>query len=298
MRRFPDLIPSAGWQPADYEDTVQEFLADRIEAVTANLLALATDDDSMGKLLRRSIRSWLIDWVRKTPRGALRRRLEDVMEDDDAFEQVPASHEGSGRWRLSGSQAGPWSGALSELVQTAYAVTDVRVPVWSSQKRRSPVADRASIVAILRAVLSAAQGSVEVAALVSVFAQRFPASLDPVEVATEDNDLADLPVGGDREDVLDPQHALVLQEDQLDVAVSAAEVVGRLSAEECALVLLLDGPSPAAGAQELLGCGRSQAYLRVQRVREKLKLLVGEQPDVPAVMAEVMLLCTAAAKTA
>ena len=34
--------------------------------------------------------------------------------------------------------------------------------------------------------------------------------------------------------------------------------------------------------------------LRVQRVREKLKLLVGEQPDVPAVMAEVMLLCTAA----
>ncbi|MFD8035433.1 hypothetical protein ACFV3F_43290 [Streptomyces sp. NPDC059717] len=294
LKRFPDLIPSAGWQQADYEDVVQEFLVERIDAVTANVLAMATDDDSLGRLLRRSIRNWLIDWARKTPRGALRIRVVDVLQQDGAFEQVLVGHEGGGRWRLSGSQAGPWSGSLGELVEAAYAVTDVRVPVWATEKRRSPVADRASIVAILRAVLIAAQGSVEVAALVSVFARRFPASLDPVEVMTDDNDLVGLPVSDNREGMQDPQSALIRQEDQLDIAVSAAEIVGRLSVEERALVPLLDGQVSAAAVQELLGCGRSQAYLRVKRLREKLRLLIGEQPDMPSVAAEVMALCSTA----
>lgn len=58
VRRLPALTPPAGWQQADREDLLGEFLADRLEKVTANLLAQATDDNSVGRLLRKSTRHW------------------------------------------------------------------------------------------------------------------------------------------------------------------------------------------------------------------------------------------------
>lgn len=290
LRRFPDLVPAAGWQQADYEDVVQEFLVDRIAAVTADLLARATDDASMGRMVRRSIRNWLIDWVRKTPRGALRRRLEEVLRKDDAFEVVPDSHAGAGRWRLAGSQTGLWSGSIAELVEAAYGVTNVNVPVWTTDRRRSPVADRPSIVAILHAVFTAAQGAVEVATLASVFAQRFPVSLDPVEVTTEDEAMPNPSASDGREGMQDPESAVIGQEEELSIALSAAEIVGRLSAQERRLVLLLEVP---AAVQEYLGCGRSQAYHQIKRLKAKLRLLIGGRPDRLAVAAEVIELCEA-----
>lgn len=56
VARFPALTPEAGWQPTDLEDLVGKFLTERLEKVTTNLLALATDDASVGRLLRKSIR--------------------------------------------------------------------------------------------------------------------------------------------------------------------------------------------------------------------------------------------------
>ena len=79
-RRFPVLAPRGGWQPADLDDLLGDFIVERIKKVTANLLTLAVDDASMGRLLRKSIRHWLIDRARRTPLGALRRMLNDLME--------------------------------------------------------------------------------------------------------------------------------------------------------------------------------------------------------------------------
>ncbi|WP_157597374.1 hypothetical protein [Streptacidiphilus rugosus] len=245
----------------------------------------------MGKLLRRSIRNWLIDWVRKTPRGALRRRLEDVLSKDDAFDMVPEDEEGVGRWRLAGSLGGPWSGSLSDLARAAYSVHDVTVPVWNTDGRRSPIADRSSIVAILSAVLTTAQGAVEVAVLVSVFAQRFPASMDPVEVATEPEELPDSSRRHVHDEWQNPETALIDQEEEFSAALSAAEIVGRLSRPERGVLLTWEDPS---AVQKLLGCGRSQAYHQIKRLKEKLALLVGEQPDRLAVLSEVVALCEAA----
>jgi len=105
--------------------------------------------------------------------------LGDVLTAEDACEQVPEGEAGAGRWRLAGTSVLPWSGRLEDLVEAARGVRNVKIPKWSSTTRRPPPADRASLVAVARAVLTAAAGSVEVGQLVAVFVARFPVVLDP-----------------------------------------------------------------------------------------------------------------------
>ncbi|TQF04402.1 hypothetical protein E6W39_21975 [Kitasatospora acidiphila] len=267
---------------ADWEDLLGDLLADRVQALTADLLSRATDDASMGRILRRSIRNWLIDRARQTGLGALRRRLEAVLSSEPNFEQVPEGESGAKRWRLTGSGWAPWSGATDELISAAHAVQAVKVPKWSSTARRAPIADKASLVAVAAAVLSAAGGSMEIAQLVAVFAARFPTVLDPVIVTTGDDF-----EGVHRDEALSPEEVVVAAEEELHNAVTAAEIVGMLSPEERLLLPIAD---QQARVQELLGCGRSQASLKVKRLREKLKQLLGEQ-DVHGVGLEVIRLC-------
>ena len=111
----------------------------------------------------------MIDQARKTSAGALRRTVEKVLARADSFEQVPSGEAGEGRWRLAGTPVSPWAGRTEDLVEAARVVPYVRIPRWSSAGRRSPAADRASIVAVAHAVLEAAAGSMEVAQIVAVF---------------------------------------------------------------------------------------------------------------------------------
>jgi hypothetical protein len=283
VRRFPSLAKTGGWQAADLEDVVGEFLVDRLEGLTATLMAQAVDDASMGRLLRRSIRHWLIDQARKTGVGAVRRTLERVLQEDDQFEKVPAGEEGAGRWRVTGVSGPPWSGAICDLVEAARVVPNVKIPKWSSSARRPPVADRTSLVATLRAVLAAARGSLEVAQLVEVFVQRFPVVLDPVVVPmSELSDSAHQGAG------LTPEEEVIAAEDDVAAGVAAAEIVGMLSPDERRIVPHLDDP---AAVQALLGCGRSQAYHHTKRLKEKLAQLVGDGDEARSVGLEVIRLC-------
>ncbi|MFE4828112.1 hypothetical protein [Streptomyces sp. NPDC056672] len=284
-RRFPALTHGTGWQPADWEDLFGDFLEERAKAVTANLLSLATDDASMGRLLRRSIRNWLIDRARETGPGALRRRLEEVLSAEPEFEQVPEGQPGAKRWRLQGSGWAPWSGDSGKLVEAAQAVSAVRIPKWSSTTRRAPIADRASIVAVASAVLSTAGSSLETAQLVEVFTVRFPIVLDPVIVSTEEGS-----EGAYRDVALTPEEAMVAAEADLEAAVTAEEIVGMLSPEERRLVPIAD---QQLKVRELLRCGRSQASLKVKRLRERLSQLIGDH-DVHRVGLEVIRLCSEA----
>jgi len=281
--RFPVLMPGDTWQQADLEDLLGGFLADRVHAVTAMLLAQAGSEASMGRLLRRSIRHWLIDQARKTSAGALRRTLETVLATTDTFGQVPSGEAGEGRWRLSGTSVPPWAGRTDDLVKAARAVPYVRIPRWSSTSRRPPVADRASIVAVAHAVLKAAAGSMEIAHLAAVFLARFPTVVDPPVVLLQDQH--DVTA---RAEELTPEEQVIAAEDELTAGVRAAEVAGMLSPVERQLVpLLADVPS----IQEVLGCGRSQAYQHAKRLKEKLEQLIGVGEDVRAVGLEVIRLC-------
>ena len=79
LRRFPVLEPASGWTPDAVQETVQSFFAAKGKAVTAAVLAQARDAGSMARTLRRSVRNFLISEARKTPAGAVRRKIEDLL---------------------------------------------------------------------------------------------------------------------------------------------------------------------------------------------------------------------------
>ncbi|GAB3430164.1 hypothetical protein [Actinophytocola sediminis] len=283
MRRFPALEPAAGWQPADVEDLVQDFLEQRFAALTTTLLTTARNDESMGRLLRRSIRNWLIDCARQTGTGRVRQLLERVLGESAEFEQVPPGQAGARQWRVAKTSSQPWSGDPRDLIRAAHAVWGVRIGRWSSTTRRAPIAARDSLIAVARAVLSAAGGSVEIAQLTHVFLARFPVALDWAVVPLDAEESAL------HADIRTPEEELIAECDEIDSAGSAVEVSSMLSPRERALVPHLDD---VAAAQRVLGCRPSSAYQQMRRLREKLTQLAGTGDDRHAVILEVIHLCT------
>jgi hypothetical protein len=243
-RRFPALTPNGGWQMADIEDKTHDFFVERGARVTSSLLAQAIDDASIGKLLRRSIRNWLIDQARKTGVGSVRRALEKILTADDAFEEGPPS----GHWRLAGTFGDPFAGDDAMLIDATQSVRNIRIPPWSSSTRRAPLADRASMVALCRAVLTAADGSVELGRLVRVMLARFPVVLDPVVVPLPDDAESKSP----EMEMLTPEGQVIAAEDALAAAVTAAEVVGMLTPTERLIVPHLDNHEAIQQALSLL----------------------------------------------
>lgn len=271
---------------------MQEFFVDRIKPLTAALVAKATSDQSYGRLVRASVKNWLIDQARTVGTGPLRRCVEKVLAQSVQFEQVPAGSLGAGRWRVAGSDWLPWAGDTGELVAVAWSVPNVRVPKWSSPSRRPPVADRASLVAIIAAVLQAASGSLETAQLVYVFSQRFAAALDRNPVSLSRGSDEDETGIDPASDALGPEDEFIAELAIDDVAAAAIEIVRRLSDLERAAVPLLDDQ---ASIQQLVGRGRSQSALFSQRLRTKIRELAGTGADREDIVREVIALCAAPA---
>lgn len=286
LRRFPSLR-----ETNEPEDVIQDFFVDRITSLTALLMAEATGDDSFGKLVRRTVQNWLIDRARATGTGPLRRSIEKVLAESPEFERVPSGFEGAGRWRLADTAGEPWGGDTGGLVAVAWAVPNVRVPRWSSSSRRPPVADRASMVAIALAVLESTGGSLEIAQLVHVFADRFAAALDPIVVPLDtdsdrdgdDEGSADVPSGQ-----AGPEDLVIADSVAVDIAVSAAEIVGRLTDSERAIVPMLHD---SAAVQLRLGLARSQSAQIARTVKLKIRALAGTASDREEIVREVVALC-------
>ncbi|OSC20871.1 hypothetical protein B8W69_28730 [Mycobacterium vulneris] len=286
LRRFPAL------KDHDPDDVVQGFFVDRIQTLTATLLAQATNDDSFGRIIRRWVQNWMIDQARKTGTGALRRAIEKVLDETPEFEKVPSGSAGAGRWRLANTGGQPWGGDTGQLVAVAWAVPNVRVPKWSSSSRRPPVADRTSLVAIAHAILDQAGGSLEIAQLVYVFSQRFAASLDPIVVSFDesvDDGIDDDAAGVDLpSQTASPEEAVIAESIALDVTTAAAEIVRRLSSLECAVIPVLDD---SAAVRERLSLGRSQSALFVSSLKAKIRSLAGTGEDQEDIVREVIALC-------
>jgi hypothetical protein len=250
------------------------------------LLTNASDDDSVGRLLRMSLRHWLIDQVRKTGRGALRRRLERLISEDERFETVPVGQPGAGRWRLARGNGLPAGPPLAALRAAAWGIRDVRVPPWTSKERRAPAADEPSLGRIMSAVLMAAGGSLEPETVVAVFADRLPNALDPAEEPLT-GEVADGLAS--RLDALDPAQAAVDREQAGYAAQLARDVFAQLSAEERRLLPQLNDAIDAQ--MKAIGRGRSQTYLRVGALKERLRAPLGEEDDQALVIGELLRLC-------
>lgn len=277
LRRFPVLEPASGWTPDAVQDAAQSFFAAKGKAVTTTVLAQARDADSMARILRRSVRNYLISEARKTPMGAVRRKIEDLLAGCGDFAHVPAGQAGAGWWYLAGRQTAPWVGDLRPLVEAAYAVPSVGAVRWSGP-RRAPLASDHALLDILRAVFGSAGGSLDAAQLTAVFLRRFPVAVEHADAALGDDayDLAVAPFG-DRPDVV------------AEVSDLARGVYAQLSPSQRALLPHLS--KPVEEQMQILGVARTQAYEAARRLRALLcELIPGD--DLRAEIAlEVVRLC-------
>jgi hypothetical protein len=260
-RRFTVLCPPGGWDRDAVEDLANEFFVEKVEKLTADLVTIGVTGQVVGKVMRRWIRNFLIDRARDTPLGRIRRKLEeDILGQYPEFAQVLAGEEGAGRWYFVGQPSYPYGGDFAPLIEAAYAVPGVRAVRWSGP-RRPPVTSDASLGAIVAAVLTAAGGSLEVAQLVHVVAQRFPAAAEPEDTAIGDETFDRITQAGKD----DPGFAL-------ETGESIREVYDQLSPSQLALVPYLE--SDIKVVMELLNVGRSRAYEAVKQVRDLLDRLL------------------------
>jgi hypothetical protein len=295
LRRFPVLRHD----PADDDavwDVVGDFLVARGSGVSTMLLTRATDDDSFSALLRKSLRHWLVDQARKTDLGALRRRLERLIGEDDRFEIVPSGQAGAGWWRLTDTDADPSGPPLADLREAAWEVRDIRIPAWNSEGRRAPAADDESLGRIMQAVLARACGSLQPGTAVAVFADRLPNALDPAEdPLTEDEASRTTAVGSESGD---PAETMIADERERDASRSARNFYTVMSVAERRLLPFLYGTiSEQMGAT---GRGKSQTYEHVKALKERLRALLGEEDDEGRVLVlrELRRLCGSSADLA
>jgi hypothetical protein len=231
----------------------------------------------MSRILRRSVRNYLISEVRKTPAGAVRRKIEDLLAAGEQFVQVPPGQPGAGRWCLVGSLSTPWAGDPGPLVEAAFAVPGVRAIRWSGS-RRAPMASDEALSEILQAVLKVAQGSMEVAQLTMVFLRRFSVAAEQADATLNDEhyDLAVAPLE-ERPDIV------------AEVSDRARDVYEQMSASQRALLPHLD--KPMKDQMEILGVGRTQAYDVAARLKALLRELIGADDLRDEISLEVLRLC-------
>jgi hypothetical protein len=279
LRKVLYLAGSERWSGVGSADAAHEYFVAKGARVTRRLITEAPDDAAVGRILRSSIRRWLIDQSRKTALGARYRRLETVLRAEaELFERVPDGEPGAGRWRLRGGN-GPSEVDFRDLVAAAWSVTDVEVPAWTDDRRRAPFASSESLARVVDAVLRAARGSVTVTSLVSVCSDRFPLGLDPY--INSSSELEETPSGDDTVD------QVVASEVAADVDRRGQAIFAELTPDERRLLPVL-GES-VEERRVALDLGRSQTQLRTRRLRTRLAALIGSDPDHLRLRDEVLL---------
>jgi hypothetical protein len=278
-RRFTVLRPPGGWDRDELEGLVSEFFIKKGLRLTADLVTIGVTPEMVGKVMRRWIRNFLIDRARGTPLGRIRRKLEeDMLGQYPEFVQVPSGEEGAGRWYLAGQLSYPHGGDFTPLIEAAYAVPGVKAVRWSGP-RRPPLTSDASLRAIVAAVLTAADGSLEVAQLVHVVAQRFPAAAEPEDVTIDDDTFDRVArMGSD-----DPGFVFEIEE-------SIRAVLDQLSPSQRAVVPCLDRDVNVV--MEVLNVGRSRAYEAVKHVKGLLDRLLPDDETRGVVYAAVVERCS------
>lgn len=281
-RALPVLKPPGGWAENAFDDLVQEFFAARGRAVTRMLYVQAGDDEQLGALLCRSVQNWLIDWARATTEpGALRHRLEKLLPSLPQFARVPDGKTGAGRWTLVDGSDGVFAGDVEDLAK-AGRVLGVKPGAWSSETRRAPVTDKASLVRLLERIFDAAGGSLELGQIIYAVQGSFHAQFAGEVVfdhRAEPSGRLAAAVGA--AETAQPRPAT--EESEARIELMARRLLDSLGHDGVRILDLLDDPGQVAAR---LGVGRSQAYAKKRVATAVMAELIGDDPDRAAIFAE------------
>lgn len=274
---FPPPEGHARWN----DDAVDDLLTDMLSRPGAGqrfvltCFAKATDEQSLERLFLASIRNFLIDQAKMTPRGKLRRRIASRLAADDRFQRVPGT---SPRWTLASSPPGAvWQGDIEDLLSEAWQVRDVVITRWN-RSGPTPAATVDALMTVVTQVLQHAAGAVREEDLARTLEGRFEL-LAPAEFTslyTGEGALADptaqLPGGP--------------QTDPSSDEARAGEIWLSLSADERTLLPYLD--LDAHHAAQLLKVGPLQASAVLAGLHEKLRLALSDDSQRHHVMAALL----------
>jgi hypothetical protein len=237
----------------------------------------AFDQVSLERLFLASIKNFLIDEAKTTPRGKLRRRIARLMGEDASFRQEPGSPP---KWALSEHPAGAvWQGDLDNLIAEAWRVRGVGITRWN-HSGPTPKATVQALMAILNHVLQHARGAVREEDLAKVLQDRF-ALLAPAHFTSLYAD-----DGG-----VDPaaEAGPAAEVDPAGAGGVASDIWQQLTVNERLLLPYLN--EDAHHAAQLLEVGRKQAGAVLAGLKEKLRLALVDDGEQAAVMRALLERC-------
>ena len=253
-RNFPPPDGHIRWDADAAMDVAHDFLdGERGRKRITDLAIRATDNASFERLLHAAVLNFHRDRSRRTEVGALIRRVGDVLDRSDLFQETATD---ASRWHLPGAPATPSTSGPSALARAAAEEPEVTVPRWTSERRRAPQADFDSIERLIRRVLMAAHGSLTAAQISLALLAR----LDPRRVP--------LTVELDVLEWLPDRSADAQTENQVLGRLHSTDVFDRLSDRERILIATWEKPVRDLG--EVLGVGHSQASTLRRRLAVRL----------------------------
>lgn len=257
--------PDGGpWSGAKANDVAVSFLTHhRTPTIIDSMLLTCGDEQALARVLQGVVRNFLRDLGRATEMGRLVVRVRRALRESATFQPVRGD-----RWALVG---GPLvaSGIGPDALAAAASAVPIRFQVWSPTARRNePFADRNSIEALLTAVLTAANGSLQAGDLARALAPSLQVVTGPVLAELDPGDHPSrLPLDFEIDEVGND----VANRDR------AQEVFAILSDRERISLAYVDLNSRELG--ELLHLGHSQAAIIKNRAIELLQRELGDESD-------------------
>lgn len=265
-------------------NAIDDLLADMFRrdgagaAFVLNCYLKATDGRSLERLLLAAIRNYLIDCAKRTERGKLRRRMENLMGADPRFVRVPARQGGVPRWALDGGPVEPWQGDVAALEAAAASVRGVVITQWNVSGP-TPQGTQDALLTVAYAVLLHADGAVRDEDLARVAEGRF-ALLAPPRFTSLDAD----------DSLIDPPSPLSDgPEAQVVTGSRAAEIWATLSQAERSMMPHL-GKSEAEIAL-VLDIGPRRAGALAIALAERLRLATTDDEEREDIVIELVRLC-------
>ena len=272
-RNFPPPDDLGNWGEEAVARTVSEFVAD--SQTPRRVLDLATacaTDQALAARLQGTVRNFLADLGRRTPLGKLVVRINEVL---GRHEEFVRTH---GRWSLADGAGEPGSADVDRLAKVIGSHR-VSAPRWGHEARRAaPVADSDTIVALCKAMLGAAGGSLTPRTMAAAIGMRLGIGQAPVSL-----DAASLDPGAlDGYPARDSTADAALRESR------AAEILVVLNDRE--RVALAWPEYTVRELAPVLGVGPSQAHIIRRRAIEMLREELADDPDGEAVAGRVLAL--------
>lgn len=281
---FPPPEDHTQWSDEAADEVVLAMLARKEEGreFVTRCFVLAADDASLERLFLTSIKYYLIDEAKKTPRGKLRRRIAGLMSRDTVYRK---SRNSPPRWALADhAEEAVWQGDLDDLIAQAARVRGVGITRWN-HSGPTPRQTVHALKTILVCVLQHAQGAVREEDLAKVLEARFEL-LAPARVTRLFADEGTV-VGAVE------QHAATIAPDPTATEGEAEDIWQRLSPNERLLLPYLE--EDAHHAAQLLEIPHSHAAAVLSNLKAMLRDALSEDSDRRATMGVLLRRCGDAA---